>query len=365
MMNLGVYIHIPFCIKKCNYCDFASFPLNDHSEYFKMLKKEILMYSDILKTKKIDTVFIGGGTPTVADYKYIGEILSLINLDKECEVTIEANPKTLTKEKLSAYKDYGINRISIGMQSANDNELKILGRIHNHYDFLKSYEMVTDCGFSNINVDTMFGIPYQTFDSFSHTMDEVKKLNPAHISSYSLIIEENTPFFTMDLSYPDEDVERRMFESLDEILSGYKRYEISNFSKPGYECKHNLKYWSMEDYLGFGLGAHSFFENKRWSNYSDLDSYILSLKMEKKPIFEENKEDNKELYKDYIITGLRKINGIKTDDLKNKYGIDLIKEKDKLIKEYIDSGYMKFNNNTLSFTKKGISVSNHILSNLI
>lgn len=365
MMSLGIYIHIPFCVKKCNYCDFVSFPIGNTEAYFEALLKEIDMYSSFLKERRIDTVFIGGGTPSAVDYKYVGKILSKLDLGYAKEVTIEANPKTLDSEKLKAYLSYGINRISMGMQSANDNELKILGRIHSHYDFLKSYELIVKSGFSNINVDTMFGIPEQTLKSFKNTLSEIKRLNPSHVSSYSLIVEEGTPFYTMNLNLPDEDTEREMFECIKDELYGYERYEISNYSKTGYECLHNIKYWQMEDFLGIGLNSYSFVGNKRFNNYSDMKSYISSVKSGRKPVFEVVSEDINELFKDAVITGLRMCKGINLDEIKERYNVDIFEKNEKKIKEYVSSGFMSLKGNILSFTEKGFSVSNFILSNLI
>ena len=365
MMNLGIYIHIPFCVKKCNYCDFVSFSNSDFSSYFEALEKEIDLYSDFLKERKIDSVFIGGGTPSCVPHNYISKTLSKIDISSDCEITIETNPKTLTFEKLKAYKDSGINRISIGMQSANDNELKILGRVHTFYDFLKSYELVINSGFTNINIDTMFGIPDQTFESFKNTLYEVKKLNPTHISSYSLIIEQNTPFYSMDLNLPDEETERRMFECLKEELSQYNRYEISNYAKEGYECRHNVKYWQMEDYLGLGLNSHSFICDTRFSNFSNMSDYISSLNNNKKPVAKTVKEDANELSKDYVITGLRMCKGINLDDYKDRFSKDFFKDNNSKIIKYIDMGFMELKEKNLFFTEKGFSVSNYILSDFI
>lgn len=365
MMNLGIYIHIPFCIKKCNYCDFVSYTDSCYEEYFDALKKEIELNLSLIKERKIDSVFIGGGTPSAVPYSYIGKILSNFNFSNDCEVTIETNPKTFTKEKLKAYKDYGVNRISIGMQSANDNELKILGRIHNFYDFLKSYELIVSAGFDNINIDTMFGIPEQTFESFINTLNEVKKLNPAHISSYSLIIEENTPFYSMDLNLPDEQTERRMFECLNTELKGYNRYEISNYAKAGYECRHNIKYWQMQDYLGLGLNSHSFIKDTRYSNISNMNEYITSLKDNKKTYNEIVKEENSELATDFIITGLRMCKGINLDEYKRRFNKDFLKDNKEKILKYSDMGLLELKERNLFFTEKGFSVSNYILSDFI
>ena len=365
MMNLGVYIHIPFCLKKCNYCDFVSYAYSDYEIYFDALKKEIELNLSLISERNIDSVFIGGGTPSVVSHKYIGEILSYFKLSNDCEITIETNPKTLTIEKLKAYKEYGINRISIGMQSANDNELKVLGRIHNFYDFLKSYELITNAGFYNINIDTMFGIPEQTFESFKNTLYEVKKLDPAHISSYSLIIEENTPFYTMDLNLPGEETERKMFECLASTLNGYKRYEISNYAKKGYECRHNIKYWQMEDYLGIGLNSHSFIKDTRYSNFSNMNDYISSIKEGRKPLNEMVKEDIDELAKDFVITGLRMCKGINLDEYKIRFKKDFLTQNNEKIIKYIDMGLMDLKEKNLFFTEKGFSVSNYILSDFI
>ena len=365
MMNTGIYIHIPFCIKKCNYCDFASFVNGNFEEYFSCLEKEIKMYSDYLSVNAIDTIFIGGGTPSFVDYKYIGKILKLFDFNASAEVTIECNPKTVTEDKLKAYKDFGINRISIGMQSANDNELSLLGRVHNYNDFLTTYELVRKNGFKNVNVDVMFGIPEQTIESYTHTLNELIRLNPEHISAYSLIIEENTPFYSMDLSLPSEEEEREMFLLTSKLLKCYERYEISNYAKPGYECKHNIKYWSMKSFLGFGVNAYSFFNNSRHSNFSALNEYINAVNSDKKPVKEILSEDCEELYKDAVITGLRLSRGIDLKQIKNDFGKALYEEKKEKIDKYISMGYMTLKDDYLAFTENGFSISNYILSELI
>lgn len=365
MMNLGIYIHIPFCIKKCSYCDFVSFETNNYDEYFNALSKEIELYKDFISERKIDTVFIGGGTPSVVNPYYIEKILSKFNITGDTEVTIETNPKTLTDEKLKKYLDIGINRISIGMQSANDNELKSLGRIHNFNDFLKSYELTVNAGFKNINIDTMFGIPGQTTESFKRTLKEIKKLNPTHISSYSLIIEEGTPFYKMELDLPKEDDERKMYELLSKELFGYKRYEISNFAKEGFECRHNLKYWTFEDYLGLGLNSHSFIKDTRFFNTNNMAEYINQLLVDKKPVLEYQKEEKEELLSDFIITGLRLEKGIKISKVNRTFEIDFCEKYKDIIEKYSELGMLKLDNDSLSFTEKGFSISNYILSDFI
>ncbi|MBE7021135.1 MAG: radical SAM family heme chaperone HemW [Ruminococcaceae bacterium] len=365
MMSTGVYIHIPFCVKKCNYCDFASFVRKDFESYFDCLEKEIKMYSDYLKPRKVDTIFIGGGTPSFVNHKYIGRILKQFDFNSSCEVTIEVNPKTVDNEKIKAYKEYGINRMSIGLQSACDNELKVLGRAHNYDDFLHTFDIVRKNGFDNINVDVMFGIPEQTLESYSYTLNEINRISPEHVSAYSLIIEEGTPFYSMKLNLPDEETEREMFNMTSEKLSNHKRYEISNYAKPGFECRHNLKYWKMQNFIGFGVNAYSYVDTVRFSNIDTLDDYIKSVNSGNKPVSEEIPEDNGELFKDAVITGLRLCEGIDTEEIAASYGVNLFREKEAKIREYISMGYMTFNGKRLAFTQKGFSISNYILSELI
>ncbi len=365
MMNLGLYIHIPFCVQKCRYCDFVSFENGNQDIYFDALFKETEMYKKFIQSRKTDTIFIGGGTPSAVNPCYIQKLLDILNPDSDCEITIETNPKTLTEEKLKIYKESGINRISIGMQSANDNELLYLGRIHNFDDFKKSYEMILNAGFKNINIDTMFGIPMQNLKSFENTLNEVLNLSPTHISSYSLIVEEGTPFYKMELPLPSESEEREMYVMLKEKLKDYERYEISNFAKKGYECKHNLKYWTMEDYLGLGLNSHSFVNNIRFSNTSSLEEYINLTRSEKKPVILSEKEDDLELLKDTIITGLRLSEGINIKKINKKFGIDFYEKYKRIIEKYIDGGFLEIKKENLCFTDKGFSVSNYILSDFI
>ncbi|MCR5609370.1 MAG: radical SAM family heme chaperone HemW [Lachnospiraceae bacterium] len=260
----GIYIHMPFCLRKCRYCDFLSFPnMGFYDDYIKALKNEIKSYNS---KEKISTIYIGGGTPSIANPCDIADILEIINdnYDVSCvnEITIEANPKTIDKEKLDIYRKSGINRLSIGLQSANDNELKLLGRVHSYDEFYNNYMLARKCGFNNISIDVMSGIPEQTLESYMETLNKVIKLNPEHISSYSLIIEEGTYFYDHleELTLPDEDTEREMYYKTNEILksAGYQRYEISNYAKKGYESRHNSSYWKCMEYYGFGIGASSF-----------------------------------------------------------------------------------------------------------
>ncbi|MCR4649684.1 MAG: radical SAM family heme chaperone HemW [Lachnospiraceae bacterium] len=261
--NLGIYIHIPFCVKKCNYCDFNSASFSDEikNRYIDALCEEIKFRSVCFSDRKIDTVFMGGGTPSILLPEQTGRIFdclrSFFDIKDNAEITIETNPGTLDKDKLKAYRSFGVNRLSMGLQSFNDNELKVLGRIHNEKDFLDSFNNAREEGFKNINVDLMSAIPLQTLSSFESNLLKIKKLSPEHVSIYSLIIEENTPFYDMKLDLPTEEDEREMVHMIPDVLTGYSQYEISNYAKKGYECRHNIKYWKRDEYLGFGLSSAS------------------------------------------------------------------------------------------------------------
>ena len=278
---LELYIHIPFCVKKCDYCDFLSGPAGKERqrEYFQALEREIAAVPDF-SDREITTVFIGGGTPSVPDPSLVGEMLDQIRnkffVAPDAEITIEANPGTLYKEKLQIYLEHGINRLSLGLQSPQNRELKILGRIHTWEEFQESFFMARDAGFSNINIDLMSAIPEQTYADWEKNLRTVAGLSPEHISAYSLIIEEGTPFGERKLKLPDEDTEYRMYENTAGILEeyGFHQYEISNYAKGGRECRHNKGYWQRIDYLGLGLGASSLLKHMRFSNTADMKEYI-------------------------------------------------------------------------------------------
>ena len=262
MKRLGLYIHIPFCVKKCNYCDFLSAPANKQVQmaYMETLQKEIEEKATEYKEYCVDTIFVGGGTPSSVPYESIVSLMETVKehfvLLEDCEVTMECNPGTVTKEALLAYAAAGINRLSIGLQTTDDNLLKELGRIHTYEQFLETYEWAREAGFSNINVDIMSGLPNQTLEQYEETLCKILELSVEHISSYSLIVEEGTPFYKLyeedKLSLPSEETERQMYYRTGEILkeAGFNRYEISNYAKEGYECRHNVRYWVRENYLG-------------------------------------------------------------------------------------------------------------------
>lgn len=377
MKKLGLYIHIPFCVKKCNYCDFYSLGCIDKmGEYIKALKKQIIFESPLYKDYLIDTVFMGGGTPSLIEPN---DFISLVetlkenfNFNTELEFTLEANPGTITREKLLAYKQAGVNRLSIGLQSTNDTELKALGRIHSYGEFLENYNLARECGFENISVDVMYSLPNQTAKQLIETLEKVSALSPEHISSYCLKIEENTAFGKMrdTLSLPSEDTEYEMYISMCEFLAkhGYMQYEISNFAKNGYESRHNLKYWQSEEYLGFGPGAHSFIDGKRYYYSPDLTKYISSIENTQtaEKIYEENEAEVGEISKvdEYVMLKLRLSSGVSTDDFYARFGENLL-EKYPKITSFVGSGYMKKEGNSYSFTPKGFFVSNYILTEIL
>lgn len=282
--NLSLYLHIPFCVRKCLYCDFLSGPQSAdvQEQYVEALCREIQETSPEYREYQVVSVFIGGGTPSVLlpeqTIRIMETLKSCFTLTDTCEISMEMNPGTVTPEKMNAYCACGINRISIGLQSANDGELKALGRIHTCADFLKAYEMAVEAGFTNINVDLMSAIPEQTLKSYQETLQKVLALQPqpVHISAYSLIVEEGTPFYEQELNLPDEETERRMYEITDDILreAGYHRYEISNYAKAGKECVHNKVYWQRGNYLGLGIGSASLIQNVRFHNMTDISSYV-------------------------------------------------------------------------------------------
>ncbi len=300
--DLGIYIHIPFCVKKCDYCDFLSAPASDEikKRYILAILQEIYSYKDLATDYQVPTIFIGGGTPSSINGSYIEEIMralqAVFDINKSTlEATIEINPGTIDKEKLLSYQRAGLNRISFGLQSSVKEELKSLGRIHSFEDFLKNYHLARELGFDNINVDLMSALPGQTIDSWERTLAHMIALSPEHISAYSLIIEEGTPFFdryqkqdkTQGIAndiLPDEDTDRYMYERTKEILSqnGFERYEISNYAKRGYECRHNKVYWSTTQYLGIGLGASSLINHTRFHNTTDLKEYLSLCNQEEK-----------------------------------------------------------------------------------
>lgn len=384
MNNVELYIHIPFCKRKCNYCDFVSF----HStydivdKYIKKLITEIENKKYLLNNYEVSTIYIGGGTPSFIDSKYIVYILESIynnyNISKDAEISIELNPDSASKEKLERYFNSGINRLSIGLQSANDSELKVLGRVHTYNDFLIAFNNAIHTGFKNINIDLINGIPTQTPASYKKSLKQILMLNIKHISIYNLIIENGTPFKTMidnnEIQLPIESDQIEMDNITKELTSYYhlNRYEISNYSKAGFECKHNLGYWSDVPYIGFGLNSSSYFENERYKNKSfiidylnlDYSKYIIT--KDKSIYYDEIISVDKVAHmNDYIITGFRKTKGINVNDFNNKFDVNFDKLFGTAIKIYQGMGLINKDNDNYYLTYDGLNVSNKILSDLL
>lgn len=372
MKEASLYIHIPFCKSKCFYCDFPSFPgMENHMEdYIRAISLELENYKEYL----FNTVFIGGGTPTYLSLKGImilKEAIAKLNIKYGAEFTIEANPKTVDIEKLLAFKEMGVNRISIGLQSIKDETLKKLNRPHNYKDFLKSYELIREVGFDNVNIDIMFSLPDEKIEDHINKLNEVVLLNPEHISCYSLIIEENTIFDKLNkenkLNIPDEEEYRQMYEKTIEILEskGYSQYEISNFSKEGYECKHNIVYWEMKDYVGIGLGAHSYIDGVRKGNTEDINAYIKEINQGRSPSISSYKNSIKDDMEEFIFLGLRKRKGISKIIFKEKFGLEFGDEFKNELKKWEEQGYIKEEGEFIYLTIEGIEISNYILSDFI
>lgn len=363
----GLYVHIPFCIKKCNYCDFCSFGGASREEillYKQALIEEITEYTK--KRIRIKTVYFGGGTPSILEPSDFSEIMLAIrqgfDVDKDAEITVEANPGTLTEEKLSVYRALGVNRISIGLQSANDDELRLLGRVHSFEDFLKAYRLARDAGIQSINVDIMYAIPSQTLESLGKTLDRVISLSPEHISAYGLIIEEGTPFFEKrtSLNFPGEDTECEMYEYITKRLreSGYTHYEISNYAKPGRESRHNLVYWQMGEYIGLGLNAHSYFENLRYSNTSVMEEYIGSERADYRVV---EKRDASDFEREYIMLALRLARGIDEAEYRCKFGREFRRGREGAISRLLGLGLIEESGGRIRITERGFYLSNRVI----
>lgn len=375
MKEIGIYIHIPFCIKKCEYCDFVSYCNKEKyvPQYINALKKEIK--NNINKEYKITTIYIGGGTPSSIEENYIADIIETIKLNmndenlkefKNVEVTIEVNPGTVTEKKLKTYKEIGINRLSIGLQETHDELLKSIGRIHTYEEFLKTYNLARKIGFNNINVDLMIALPNQTIQDIKENLEKIIKLNPEHISVYSLILEEGTPFYNKynenKIKLPDEELERNMYWYVKNTLenNGYIHYEISNFSKKGFESKHNMNCWNQEEYFGFGVAAHSYNNKTRYSNTNNIEEYI---KGSNKIIHEE--QTLEDMQKEYMLLGLRKIEGINIQKFKNKFAqnpIFIFKEQ---LSKLVDEELIVIDGNEIKLTNKGLDLANIVWEEFI
>ena len=370
MKETALYIHIPFCKQKCLYCDFPSFASIEGlmKDYIEAMCKEM----SNIGNKKISTLFIGGGTPTYLNLECLKKLercIEKLNLSENIEFTIEGNPGTFTREKLKLLKAMGVNRLSIGLQAVQDELLKKLGRIHDYNSFLNSYNMARNMDFNNINIDLMFGLPGQTIEMWRHTLETVVKLNPEHLSCYSLILEEGTPFFNLysERDLPNEDIVGEMYSITKQFLSekGYFQYEISNFSKQSLECKHNLVYWNLENYIGVGSGAHSYYDGIRYRNEVNVQKYIESITKKGSAVVESYNNTLEDNIEEFIFLGLRKIEGISMREFQYKFKKDIFSIYGDIIKKYEDKNMIIIDKDRLYLSSRGIEISNYILSDFI
>lgn len=407
--NLEIYVHTPFCMKKCDYCDFLSFPGDNKTQiqYIHALLQEIRFYGSRMESYVVPTVYIGGGTPSWLEPELIAallrEIYNSFHVIRDAEVTIECNPGTVTAAKLAVYRQMEINRLSIGLQSADNEELKLLGRIHTYEQFLKTYELARNAGFSNINIDLISGIPYQNLEKFLRTLQQVIRLKPEHISAYSLIVEKGTPFYDRykfdavaqqagirTEILPDEDEVYRISKATQDILrqAGYEQYEISNYARPGYACRHNIGYWTRENYLGLGLGAASLVGNVRYSNtkklyeYIDICNQLCPLQPE---AFEEGEArqspegdwfgsnlhisadiiSRREQMEEFMFLGLRMCKGVTRADFERSFGVPIEAVYLEVLNKLKEQEMIVTAEGRIALTDKGMDLANYVMAKFL
>lgn len=392
---LSIYIHIPFCRHKCIYCDFLSFANETNTrqiQYVNALMSEIRLYKPYADRYSVKTIYIGGGTPSILDEALIGNILNTIfhifKVDRFPEITIEVNPGTIKYTNLLSYKEYGINRLSIGLQSADNEMLRMMGRIHDFDDFISGFEAARRAGFENISVDVMSGLPGQDIHTLVDTLTKVTELGPEHISVYSLQVEEGTKLSErQDLinMIPDENTDRTMYAMTKKVLkaAGYNRYEISNYSKPKYESRHNIVYWTGGQYIGFGIGAASYFKGERFSNIKNMDNYIeicedireeLTKDTDRVRLYDSAanilRENVETIYiesriEEFMYLGLRMTGGVSRKEFNERFNRDIYDVYGEVINKYCGQGYMISEGDNIRLTDKGIDISNYILADFI
>ena len=374
---LGLYIHIPFCVTKCKYCDFNSFKidLNEKIKYLNYLGEEMKLYKEEIKNREIDSVFVGGGTPSILNENEINILFEKIkenfNIKSNAEITMECNPGTLTLNKLKVMKKSGVNRLSIGLQAVQNHHLKYIGRIHTFEEFEKNYHDAKQMGFDNINIDLMYALPNQSREDWMESLEKVVKLNPTHISAYSLILEENTELFKMyerdEFNLLDENTDIEMYEYTINYLKshGYNQYEISNYAKDNFECKHNVLYWKCEEYVGIGASASGYLNGIRYNNICELDNYEKMILEGEKPIEWEEKLSIKDEIEESIFLGLRMNEGIQISDFKEKYNFDFEKEYKNEIEKLSKMELIEIDNNRMKLTQKGREISNSVFVEFI
>ncbi|MCK4358854.1 MAG: radical SAM family heme chaperone HemW [Candidatus Cloacimonetes bacterium] len=372
--KLSLYIHIPFCIKKCNYCSFYSIPYKTKlvDKYITYLKKEIELFSSE-QNYTIKTIYLGGGSPSLLSFTHLFKIITTIkekfSISENPEVTLEVNPINVNKTAAKNWKICGINRISLGIQSFHNSELKILGRIHSEKEIYPGVELIKEHCTENISLDLMYGIPFQTKKRWTTSLKKAINLKPKHISSYCLSIEKGTYLADKqnEYTFPDEKTQSDMYYQLIDILKRNKfyQYEISNFAQTGFESKHNLAYWNGEEYIGFGPASHSFYNMKRVNNYSDIYKYFECLDNQELPVENSKEISMSEFISDKIVLGLRLNKGIPLSEFKKKYNFDIEREYEQVIKKFLSSGYLTIQNDKLKLTSKALFVSNSILSEFV
>lgn len=376
--ELELYLHIPFCVSKCKYCDFLSAPSGEEQRqiYVERLCRRIRYWSDVIHNYgyEIVSIFVGGGTPSILTEAQITQVFEAVHesfpIMEDAEITLEMNPGTDVKDKLPVYRELGINRLSMGLQSADNEELKCLGRIHTYEDFRQVYQWAREAGFTNINVDLMSAIPGQTLESYEDTLRKVADLEPEHISAYSLIIEEGTPFYERygegrhAEELPDEDIERQMYVRTGEILEdyGYHRYEISNYAKDGYECRHNLGYWDRKEYLGLGAGASSLMDHIRWKEPDHIGPSTGLVLEEREDFTRLRRKDEME---EFMFLGLRKINGVSEHDFYKSFRVSMDEIYKESIENLIKEGLLVREEDRIRLTDRGIDLSNYALSQFL
>ncbi len=378
--ELELYIHIPFCVRKCAYCDFLSAVGNVKliECYVESLIKEIYAYQSMAQNYIVTTVFFGGGTPSILSGALMEKIFETLHevfyFAADAEITIEANPGTVTAEKLQSYQKCGINRISFGLQSTNNEELKLLGRIHTYEEFLESYQLAREAGFDNINVDLISAIPKQTLESWEVTLERVIDLAPEHISAYSLIVEEGTPFAKLygegapqEVDLPSEEEERAMYYRTEKLLqeAGYHRYEISNYAKEGKECRHNLGYWERKEYLGIGLGAASLIDNVRYRHVEELEVYLEYADDLEQIAVDKEKLSMTQQMEEFFFLGLRKMQGVSLATFEKIFGCNAKERYGETMTRLQAEGLLEEREGNLRLTKKGIDVSNYVFARLL
>lgn len=375
--ELGLYVHIPFCVKKCGYCDFLSWcgTSEEKETYVQALLKEIESYREFARGYRVSTVFVGGGTPSVLEAgqmeRVLGNIQEVFELEKKPEITLEMNPGTVTEEKLQCYKENGVNRLSIGLQSVKNEKLEVLGRIHSYEEFLESYELARKAGFTNISVDLISSIPGQKLEEWKEELAALSALSPEHISVYQLIIEAETPFYEKYAEHeellPDEEESREIYLWTGSFLKeqGYEQYEISNYAKPGKESRHNLKYWERGDYLGLGLGAASMVRNIRMSNTKDMKMYLERCGQPKTMREDVQFLEEARQMEEFMFLGLRKTRGVSRKEFRRIFGQEMDMVYEKALHKCLENGVLKEHKDRVYLSEEGVLLSNAVLSEFL